>query len=164
VTAGAPGTAEWVDVSCDPHAYWRLLDRVWAECVDSGDSLMVVEHDVVCRPDVIEQFETCPEPWCVFGYTPICHERCREAWANMLGCTRFSAELIAACPNALSTIPPELRDWHNLCDHLAGDKVNGVPAASLRTHSLRAAGFSHHWHTPAVHHISWDRSERGTDG
>ena len=152
--AGAPPAAEWHDVSADGDAYWRLLCDVWSD----GESFLIVEHDVVCRPDVLEQVEACPEPWCTFGYEPICHPECLEAWANMLGCTRFSADLIAAAPDAVSSIPPELRDWHNLCDHLAGDKVNGTPAP-LRPGSLRAAGFTHHWHTPPVTHHSWLRYE-----
>jgi hypothetical protein len=86
-----------------------------------------------------------------------------EAWANMLGCTRFRKELIAAAPDAVSSIPLEQRDWHNLCDSIAGNKVAGVPAP-LRPHSVRAAGYTHHWHLPPVRHdhgwteiaIDWD--------
>ena len=122
---------------------------------ERGESFAVVEHDVVCRPDVIEGFETCPEPWCVHPYTPICHEACMEAWANMLGCTRFSTELIQACPDAVSSIPPELRLWNNLCDHIAGNKINGTPCEQNPL-GIRAK-FNHHWHHPAVEHITWLR-------
>lgn len=151
----APSDAEWCDVSADNHAYWRLLRDVWAD----GETFTVVEHDVLWRPDVVEQFEACPQPWCVFGYTPICHEACLEAWANMLGCTRFTAELIAACPDAVSSIPEEQRDWHNLCDSIAGNKVGGMPAP-LRPGGVRTAGFAHHWHKPGVQHISWEDHDR----
>lgn len=61
-----------------------------------------------------------------------------EAWRNELGCTRFRAELIAAVPDAVSSIPTDGWDWHNLCDGLGGN--------------LRRAGFSHHWHFPPVRH------------
>jgi hypothetical protein len=84
----------------------------------------------------------------------MCHPECQEAWANMLGCTRFRAEVMEACPDALTSIPRELRDWHNLCDHLAGDKTNGAPSP-LRPKSIRAAGFTHHWHRPEVGHHPW---------
>ena len=161
---GAPPDAEWHDVSGDSHNYWRLLCGLWERSVGTGDDLLIVEHDVVCRPDVVEQFESCDCDWGVFGYQPICHEACQEAWANMLGCTRFTGRLIRACPDAVSGIPgpvrkgaaDDLRDWHNLCDSIAGDKVGGMPTP-LRPGSLRYAGFSHHWHAPAVHHVSWDR-------
>ena len=152
VEAGVPAWAEWVDVSADGHAYWRTMCEWW----ERGESFLVVEHDVVCRPDVLEAVEACPEPWCTHPYTPICHWECQEAWANMLGCTRFSASLIAACPQAVSSIPVEQRLWNNLCDSIAGNKIGGVDQPTLRPHSLRAAGYSHHWHFPAVRHRSWE--------
>jgi hypothetical protein len=151
VEAGAPG-AEWYDVSADEHAYWRLMCDLWAD----GESFLIVEHDVVCRPDVIEQVEECPEPWCSFGYLDMCHPECQEAWANQLGCTRFRAELIRATPDAVSSIPPSGRGWLNLCDHIAGNKLHGTPSP-LRPGSVRAAGFSHHWHLPLVEHLHGGR-------
>lgn len=150
VQAAAPPWAEWVEVSGDPLAYWRTMLEHWVP----DDDLIVVEHDVVLRPDVLVQFDECPEPWCVFGYADMCHEACREAWANMLGCTRFRKELIAAVPDAVSSIPEDRRGWHNLCDEIAGDKVAGIPT-ELRPSSLRAAGFTHHWHSPYVAHHPW---------
>lgn len=147
-----PDHAEWCDVSADDHAYWRLLLRLWAD----GEGFLVVEHDVVCRPDVIGQVEACPESWCSFGYADICHPGCQEAWANQLGCTRFRSELLAATPDAVSAIPPRDRGWPNLCDHIAGDKLHGTPSP-LRSGSVRAAGFTHHWHFPPVDHLHGGR-------
>jgi len=151
----APADAEWYDVGADPHAYWRLLRDVWAD----GGTFLIVEHDVVCRPDVLASLATCPEPWCAFPYADMCHWECMEAWANTLGCTRFSAEIIAACPDAVSSLREELRDWRNLCDHIAGDKVDGTPTVTLRPGSLRAAGYTHHWHFPAVVHHHMGRND-----
>lgn len=133
--AGAPEGAEWHDVSEDNEAYWRLLCEVW----NCGEDLLVIEHDVVCRPDVVESMESCPEPWCAFGYHDMCHPECMEAWANTLGCTRFRKEMMATVPAAVTGIPEGYgRDWHNLCDYIA---------ASTRPR------FTHHWHhPPVVHH------------
>lgn len=142
VVASVPPWAEWADVSADPDAYRRLLVDKW----ESSDDLMVLEHDVVCRDDVLEQFESCPRPWCVFGYADMCHDECREAWANMLGCTRFRRELIDAVPDAVTDITErEHQIWTNLCD---GIGLN-----------LRAAGFEHHWHRPYVDHHPWGIEE-----
>jgi len=144
--AGAPANAEWVDVSRSSTAYWETLCEFW----NSGDDLLIIEHDVVCRPDVIEQLEMCPEPWCAFGYSDMCHPECMEAWANAFGCTRFRKELMAAAPDAVSSIPEGYgRDWHNLCDY-----VSGMPWLNpeMRPQCLRARGFWHHWHYPAVRH------------
>jgi hypothetical protein len=153
VVGAMPPSALRVDVSAGPDAYWGALGEWWAR----GEDFAIVEHDVVIRPDVVEAFDACPEPWCVFGYTPICHEACLEAWANMFGCTRFRAELMAELPDAVSSIPAERRDWHNLCDELAGNKIAGVDQPTMRPGSLRAAGYTHHWHRPPVRHISWER-------
>jgi hypothetical protein len=145
-----PGTI-LVDVSADDTAYYRALRRWWSY----GEDFAVIEHDVICRPDVVEQFDACPEPWCTFGYDNICCPGCQEAWANQLGLTRFRAEVMEKCPDALTSIPPELQGWHNLCDHLAGNKINGTDTPTLREGSLRAAGFTHHFHYPAVEHHPW---------
>lgn len=56
----------------------------------------------------------------------------------MLGCTRFRKELIEAVPDALTSIPEDNWDWHNMCDGVGNN--------------LRAAGYTHHWHTPPVEH------------
>lgn len=155
VEAAVPVGAEWRDVSGDSHAYWRLMCELWAD----QETFAVVEHDVLWRSDVTDQFASCLEPWCVFRYRNICHAACMDAWANMLGCTRFRAELIRARPHAVISIPENQRDWHNLCDSIAGDKVGGMPAP-LRPGSLRAGGFKHHWHHPGVRHISWEGHAR----
>ena len=130
----APSFAEWTSVAGSPIAYYAALTEWWA----SGETFTVIEHDVQCRPDVITGFEECPEPWCVFGYADMCHPECMEAWRNLLGCTRFRSELIKAVPDALTSIPADGWDWHNVCDGL-GD-------------NLRRGGYTHHWHFPPVDH------------
>lgn len=137
--AGAPADAIWVDVSSGPDAYFGALHGWWA----AGETFAIIEHDIVCRPDVAEAFNACPEPWCAFGYDDICCPGCMEAWANELGCTRFRREIIEAVPDAVSSIPPDGWDWHNLCDGLG--------------RNLRDLGYSHHWHAPAVEHFHHGR-------
>ncbi len=132
--AAAPPDAIWVDVRSSTHAYFAALASWWAD----GDTFAVLEHDVLCRLDVIAELEACPELWCLYGYDPMCHPACQEAWRNQLGCTRFRAEILAAVPDAVSGIPADGRDWHGVCDGLGNN--------------LRAAGFTHHWHGPAVEH------------
>ena len=134
VLAAAPLNAVWVDVAQSDIAYYAALFKWW----DIGATFAVLEHDVFCRPDVIDAFDACPEPWCAFPYTPFCHRECWDAWGNMLGCTRFRSELLAAVPDAVSSIPREGWGWQNLCDGLGAN--------------LRAAGFTHHWHEPPVQH------------
>lgn len=125
--------AIWVDVSGSDFDYWSVLCDFWTPEHD----LTIIEHDVVARPDVFTTFEECPEPWCVFPYSNHSTEDA-EAWRNMLGCTRFRKELIAEVPDALTGIEERWREWRYTCD--------GIGA------NLRAKGFSHHWHGPAVYH------------
>ena len=83
----APQT-EFVDVSGDDYAYWRQIALRWG----GGEDLLVVEHDIEIHENVIPQLEACSEPWCTFAYklwNP-------DVWCyNALGCTRFSASLMA---------------------------------------------------------------------
>ena len=151
VVDSAPADAIWVDVSAHKDAYWEALRDIW----DRGETFAIIEHDVICPPGIAELFDACECWWATHSYLQICHEECREAWANQLGCTRFRAELIAACPDALSSIPEGRRNWHNLCDEIAGNKIGGVDQPTLRPGSLRAANFSHHWHEPHVSHHPW---------
>lgn len=130
----APPDAVWIDVCNSSIAYYAAVLDIW----ERGENFALLEHDVVCRPDVVEAFEACPEPWCLYGYDSICHPQCQEAWRNQLGCTRFRAELVQAVPDAISSIPRENWDWHEMCNGLG--------------ENLRVAGFTHHWHHPPVEH------------
>jgi hypothetical protein len=130
----APRDAIWVNVSHSNIAYYAALSHIWAK----GESFALLEHDVVCTPEIIRTIEDCREPWALYWYSDICHLECREAWRNQLGCTLFREEIIRAVPDAVSSIPPDRWDWHNLCDGL-GD-------------NLRNAGFTHHWLGEVGHH------------
>lgn len=132
--AGVPESAEWHYVGSDPHAYWRLMCELW----ERGEAVTVVEHDVQARPEVFVAFDACPNPWCAYWYGDVCHQECRDAWDNQLGCTRFSRELVRDVPDAISSIESRKRDWHELC--------NGIGE------NLRGAGWTHHWHGPVRHH------------
>ena len=126
--------AVWVDVSHSEVAYYGALRWMW----ERRETFAVLEHDVVCRPDIVRELEECPEPWCLCWYADVCHFECREGWRNQLGCTRFRKELIDAVPDALSSVSEDRWIWNNVCDALG--------------ENLRAAGFSHHWHGSVEHH------------
>jgi hypothetical protein len=130
---GAPLNATWVDVSVSPVAYYAALLDWWSR----GETFMVVEHDVVCSEAIVREMDECPEPWCLFSYSDLCHPECREAWHNHLGCTRFRSELVEAVPDAVRGAPREDWDWHTACNGLG--------------ENLRRAGFSHHWHGSVPH-------------
>lgn len=167
--AGAPPGTVWTYVGASPLAYWAALCGWWEDAVALGTGLAVFEHDVVCRPDIVEAFETSPDPWLSAGYQDVCCQDpvgwsdenrarweaigsppgwspCLESWADLLGCTRYSAELIAAAPDAPHRIPADNRDWHYMC---GGSGV--YPVVGLGD-ILRAAGWRHSWMWPAAEH------------
>jgi hypothetical protein len=167
--AGAPTDTVWTYVGASPLAYWGALCGWWEDAVRDGCGLGVFEHDVTLRPDIIETFETCSHEWCSFGYEDICCQDmsgwsdevcerfrqagspdgwspCMDSWADGLGCTKFSAELIAAIPDAPHRIPADNRDWRYMC---GGSGV--YPVVGLGD-ILRAGGAKHSWHFPSVEH------------
>jgi hypothetical protein len=128
-----PADTMWIDVSAHDDRYWEVLADLW----DAGETWVNIEHDVVCRADVLHDFEPCPEPWCLHAYDNHSREDA-EAWRNALGATRFRSELMRAVPDAVTSIPVQHRGWRNVCDGIGNN--------------LRAAGYTHHVHAPAVHH------------
>lgn len=121
--------AEMFDLGERHDAYRELLEECWAD----GRAFLLIEHDIEIRAGVVEELEACPEPWCSFAYA--------IGWPpglidSSLGCTRFSAELLAATPSLISDLP--VRDWRRLdCE------INP---------RLRTAGYAPHVHEPAVKH------------
>ena len=45
-------------------AYWKLVNDLW----NKGEDFIVVEQDIVVRPDVIPSFDSCHFPFCVANY------------------------------------------------------------------------------------------------
>ena len=119
----------------DPTAYARLLVEAWAT---PGD-LVVVEHDVVIGPGVIEGFTACGEPWCGHPYA------IGEQLLVCLGCTRFTAGLKAAMPDLMAAA--------------AAVDTGGLPAGDWRRLDVRigdlleAHGHNRHPHDPPVTHL-----------
>jgi hypothetical protein len=84
-----------IDVSNTDHDYFDLLSGLWAERRD----FLIVEHDMVPEPDMVEMMAFCSGWWCVNPYES-------NAWGQRaeraFGFTRFRAELMAAEPDAFS--------------------------------------------------------------
>ena len=72
--------AELVNVTGDDYAYWDLFLRLWRE----GKPFIIVEHDIVIRPDTVSDLANCGAPWCAYTY----HEEIGEPVTGM-GCTKF---------------------------------------------------------------------------
>jgi hypothetical protein len=90
----------YVDVSA-PNAYWELFRDLWR----AGEDFILIEHDVVPRPQTIARFDRCRESWCSCSY--LWHWKPAYQWIKDreprvlnadLGCARFRAEVMAAAP------------------------------------------------------------------
>lgn len=87
-------TAERIDVGHDDEAYWRLLNRLW----HTGQSFLLIEHDVVIGPDTVAEMTGCPKEWCAASYPYI------STVSYGLACTKFRGSLMARFPNLFDMI------------------------------------------------------------
>lgn len=85
-----PGV-RYVYVGDDDYAYGRLLREVWAE----GQTICIVEHDILPWPGALEQLAGCDHDYCAFPYP----------WTTTvgpaMGCTKFSADFLLTYPHAV---------------------------------------------------------------
>lgn len=123
------------------YCYFDLLNVLWIERED----FCVIEHDVVVRPDSLDELDACPNDWCAFGM-----EYMDVVWPG-LSCVRFRAELIARNPDAFDNIaecsdaghPP--RHWCRVDHWLRGELeangekqcVHGPPLGHIRPYRGR---------------------------
>jgi hypothetical protein len=129
---------EFVDVSSDEQALWRLWKEVWADCQDT----VFVEHDIVIHEGVIPAFENCKDVWCTFAYP--------YAFGNNdpyhgTGCVRFRAELMADFPD-LWDIVGKMSGPHHPPGHWCS--LDGYSQVTLW-----AAEYHSHQHDPACKHL-----------
>jgi hypothetical protein len=120
--------------------YWWWADQ-WYRSEFAGQSLTIIEQDIVVGPEVAPEFASCPEPWCVFPFPGPAGKMLDQS----LGCVRWSAELIGE--------HPDLPDMVGRIDD--GD---GVGPRDWRRLDVRIAktltdrGYTPHQHGPAVAH------------
>lgn len=88
-------------------SYWDLLDKLWSE----GETFIIVEHDVIVRPDTLDQLNDCPFDACAFVIPYFWSPR-----AVSLACTKFSSDLIARCPDLMRRVG-EMRDFQHPQKH-----------------------------------------------
>jgi hypothetical protein len=104
----------------DDEGYFDALAEAWTPTEEHmPEPFIVVEHDIVVRPETLRELRDCPEDWCAMPY-PYLNEK--EAWG--MGCVKFSDRLICRSPHLFSRIanegdplhPP--RHWCRLDAHI----------------------------------------------
>ena len=112
-------------------SYFQMMERLWAK----GEAFTIVEHDVVVHPGAIQELANCAQPWCTFPYY------CSVGWIiDGLGCTKFSADLIAKYPECLKEPFPDC------CAHTRF--YCGLDR--LIAHRMEQLGVKPHVHMPGV--------------
>lgn len=128
-----PADASWVYTGLSPWECYESFVAQWQRC--SGRPFVSLNQDVICRPDVLESFESCPELWCRFGYTEI-----PENVAT--GCTRWRPELQTVALSILERMRGPHRRWNVMGDSFASE--------------LKRQGYQPHRHYPSVVHLDKD--------
>lgn len=80
----APFSPVYADVSGDPYAYGRMIERLWRRAI----SFVIVEHDVLVRPDTLPDLLSCRHPWCAYSVWM------GEGEVATFGCVRFAASIL----------------------------------------------------------------------
>jgi len=117
-----------IDAS-DATGYHRAVAALWA----AGETFVIVEQDIVPFPGAIAELATCERDWCAFPY------ELQVGIQPALGCTKFSARLMARFPDALSRAgePDQeglpAKDWRRLDVRL--DRVLRGYGAALHVHA-----------------------------
>lgn len=74
----------------DDEGYFRALDEAWTPSDNhSVEPFIVVEHDIIVRPETLRELRDCPEDWCSAPYPYLDKP---EAWG--MGCVKFTDRLI----------------------------------------------------------------------
>jgi hypothetical protein len=99
--------AEFFDISGRPDSYYEMFKRLWADQRD----FMLIEHDIVIRPNTLEVLDACPEPWCS---CPIGIEVKRSGREEAyFQCNRWRAEVMIERPD-VTDLPMQRRHWGTL--------------------------------------------------
>lgn len=143
VCAAVGAAADFVDVSSDDEAYWCLLADLWA----AGESFTVVEHDIVVNETALASLSECESPWCACAYPY------KGVWLAGMGCTKFSASLMAAFPTAVERAGALSDPWHPRKHWCSLDMFLQV--------TLNEAGYRRCDVHPHVDHLKPGRSSHG---
>ena len=91
----------------DDEGYFYVLAEAWTPMAGAVEPFIVVEHDIVVRPETLRELRDCPEDWCA---APFQYLDKPEAWG--MGCVKFSDRIIARNLNLFHEISDQTDDHH----------------------------------------------------
>jgi hypothetical protein len=122
-----PYRPTYIDVS-ETDGYLKLLRSLWHQ----GETVILVEHDVVPWPGALDEISHCPCEWGSYSY----HMHGGIGIYHGFGCTKLSAEMMRQTPEVWAS----WASW-NMLDQ------------KLLFHA-RSKGFEPHTHRPPVTHLN----------
>ena len=134
----------------DDEGYFYALAEAWTPTPDHlAEPFILVEHDIIVRPETLRELRDCPEDWCAAPYPYLDKPL---AWG--MGCVKFSDRLIVRNPwifrefeNDGDALHPA-RHWCSLDSHI--------------WNALTERGETRHDHAgPALGHIGGATSAHG---
>lgn len=127
---------EWseFDVSGSDNAYWDLLSQMWRR----RDTIVIIEQDIIVRPDSIDEMLDCTEEWCAFSYPYL------AGTYPGLGCAKFEGSLLQRWPDVMDHVATMSNDDHPRKHYCTLD-------AFMRS-TLMGLGVIQHVHGPPVGH------------
>lgn len=128
-----------VDVSGSDSAYCELLQELWAR----QESFVIVEHDVLVRPDTLQELAVCPNNWCGF---PVPY---MGTFYPGMACAKFEQSLIGSNPFAMEQVARMSDDTHRERHWCRLD-------AWLQYIVLPRGGAQRHIHDPPLGHYRAD--------
>ena len=119
---------------------WSTYRQYWGT-----DDLMIVEQDIVIHEDVIPQFESCPEPWCLFPFPH--YAEGGGLMMSGVGCNRFRREFMEA------VTVEDIESQYASCILCEGNNPRCWKHIDGRINDAgHARGFEIHVHYPPVGH------------
>lgn len=128
----------YCDVSGSDTAYCELLALEWSR----GETVAVIEQDIVVGRETLDGFEACPRPYCAAPYP------WTVAVGPALGCTRFGASLLAMVPDAMERVAARPTNWG------PPGHWRQLDVALLGWILRDEEGLQPHVHLPAVQHAN----------
>ncbi len=120
-------------------AYFELLADLWS----AREAFIIVEHDVILRPDSLDQLWNCSCAWGGYAVPYV------GSHYHGMACVKFTEELIARIPDALVQVAGMDGDDHPAKHWCRLD-------ARLQAHVLPRSGLQRHPHDPPLGHFRPD--------
>lgn len=115
------------------NSYHELLSELWHQ----KETFIIIEQDVLPVPDIIQEMWNCGHRWCGAQFLIA-----GNYMQQPLGCSKFSAAMIEACPTMIDDLP--IKRWYSL----DGQIYTAGHEAQVKLHKHGKVIHLNHMHFP----------------